>query len=239
MSDPVADKVVSLVASVKHIPAEKVSLESSLADLGFDSLDTISLLFELESAFSRSPFQTTKLARFVPSAKLSPESTRCFENPPAATLPPEAAPLSLRAARRETGHRIGMSSRRVVVTGVGAICALGHDRESIWSALRAGNSVIGPMKRVDTDKLAFKNASEVQNFDPAAHFTPSQIDHLDQFSQFALVAAREAVRDSGIEWTDRLKQRTAIVTGVSLGGKATEDIGYVDIYARDATAFIR
>jgi acyl carrier protein len=51
MSDPVADKVIALVASVKHIPAEKVTLESSLADLGFDSLDTISLLFELESAF--------------------------------------------------------------------------------------------------------------------------------------------------------------------------------------------
>ena len=51
MSDPVADKVISLVASVKHIPAEKVTLESSLVDLGFDSLDTISLLFELESAF--------------------------------------------------------------------------------------------------------------------------------------------------------------------------------------------
>lgn len=51
MSDPIADKVISLVASVKHIPTEKVTLESSLADLGFDSLDTISLLFELESAF--------------------------------------------------------------------------------------------------------------------------------------------------------------------------------------------
>jgi nodulation protein E len=128
-----------------------------------------------------------------------------------------------------------MSSRRVVVTGVGAICALGNNRESIWSALRAGTSVIGPMKRVDTTKLAFKNASEVQNFDPAAYFTPSQIDHLDEFSQFALVAAREAVRDSGIEFTDRLKQRSAIVTGVSLGGKATEDIGYVDIYSKGRT----
>ncbi len=126
-----------------------------------------------------------------------------------------------------------MSSRRVAVTGVGAICALGHDRSSIWSALRAGKSVIGPMKTVDAEKLTFKNAAEVQDYDPAAHFTPSQIDHLDQFSQFALIAAREAVRDSGIEWTDRLKQRSAIVTGVSLGGKATEDLGYVDIYARN------
>jgi acyl carrier protein len=51
MSDELAGKVISILASVKHIPREKITLESSLADLGFDSLDTISMLFELESAF--------------------------------------------------------------------------------------------------------------------------------------------------------------------------------------------
>ena len=66
MSDPVADKVIALVASVKHIPVEKVSPDSSLADLGFDSLDTISLLFELESGFQISiPDEETKKIRFV------------------------------------------------------------------------------------------------------------------------------------------------------------------------------
>lgn len=66
MSDPVADKVIQLVASVKHVPAEKVSLDSSLADLGFDSLDTISLLFELESGFQISiPDEEAKKIRYV------------------------------------------------------------------------------------------------------------------------------------------------------------------------------
>ena len=51
MPDELAEKVISILASVKHIPREKITLESSLADLGFDSLDTISMLFELESVF--------------------------------------------------------------------------------------------------------------------------------------------------------------------------------------------
>ena len=66
----------------------------------------------------------------------------------------------------------------------------------------------------------------------AAHFTPSQLDHLDRFAQLALVAAREAVRDSGIAWTPALRERTAIVTGSSVGGQTTEDVGFDDVYRR-------
>jgi acyl carrier protein len=93
MSDPVADKVVSLVASVKHIPAEKVSLESNLADLGFDSLDTISLLFELESAFSVTiPDDKARAVRSV--SEIVAGIHTLLENPPAATAAAGAAPLS-------------------------------------------------------------------------------------------------------------------------------------------------
>lgn len=90
MSDPVADKVIALVAQVKHIPAEKVSLESSLADLGFDSLDTISLLFELESAFQVNiPDDKARAIRSV--SEVVAGIHLLLENPPAAIA--EAGPL--------------------------------------------------------------------------------------------------------------------------------------------------
>jgi nodulation protein E len=125
-----------------------------------------------------------------------------------------------------------MASRRVAITGVGVICALGHNRRAVWDALRAGKHAISTMALVDPARLGFKNAAEVRNYDPAAHFTPTQIDHLDRFAQFALIAAREAVADARVEWSDALRERAAIVTGVSLGGKATEDAGYLEVYGR-------
>lgn len=125
-----------------------------------------------------------------------------------------------------------MATRRVAITGVGVICALGHNRRAVWDALREGRHAIGAMSLVDTERLNFKNGAEVRDYDPVAHFTPTQIDHLDRFSQFALIAAREAVADAHVEWNDDLLGRTAIVTGVSLGGKATEDAGYLDVYGK-------
>ncbi len=66
MPEDLAEKVISILASVKHIPREKITLESSLADLGFDSLDTISMLFELESAFQISiPDDKARSIRYV------------------------------------------------------------------------------------------------------------------------------------------------------------------------------
>lgn len=99
MSDPVADKVISLVASVKHIPAEKVALESSLADLGFDSLDTISLLFELESAFQITiPDDKARAIRSVNEIVAGIHTL--LENPPAPqqTVGGPAAPLAEKPA---------------------------------------------------------------------------------------------------------------------------------------------
>lgn len=66
MPDEIEDKVIATLASVKHIPKEKITLESSLVDLGFDSLDTISMLFELESAFQISiPDDKARSIRYV------------------------------------------------------------------------------------------------------------------------------------------------------------------------------
>jgi nodulation protein E len=128
-----------------------------------------------------------------------------------------------------------MPQRRIAVTGLGVVCALGTGAAAVWEALRAGRCAIRPMQLLDTSKIGFHNAAEASGYDPAAHFSPSQLDHLDRFAQFALVAAREAVRDSGIEWSPAVRDRTAVVTGSSIGGQSTEDVGFQDVYLRAKT----
>jgi len=120
--------------------------------------------------------------------------------------------------------------RRVAVTGLGVICALGHDVPSFWNALCAGRSGIGRIETVDTTNVRIQNGAEVRDFDPAQHFEGAQVDLLDRFAQFALVAAREAVRDSGIEFTPELRQRTAVVTGSSVGGQNSQDSQFWAVY---------
>ena len=93
-----------------------------------------------------------------------------------------------------------MTGRRVVVTGIGVISGLGLDKQSFWNALSHGISGIRPMQLVDRSVLRFPNGAEVPDYNPAAHFDEKDIGLLDRFAQFGVVAAREAVRDAGIEF---------------------------------------
>jgi nodulation protein E len=120
--------------------------------------------------------------------------------------------------------------RRVVVTGIGVICGLGLNRDEFQEALRTGRCGIGPITTTDCLDLRFRNGAEVRGYDPNDHFTPKEADMIDRFAQFALVAAREAVKQSGIEWTDGLRDSTAIVTGSCVGGQSTENQGFWDVY---------
>ena len=126
-----------------------------------------------------------------------------------------------------------MAARRVAVTGLGVICSLGENVAEVWEALREGRSGIARIQLVDTSSLRFQNGAEVRGFDPAQHFEPGRADLLDRFAQFALVAARQAVRDAGLTLTPVLKERTAVVCGSSLGGQTTQDAGFVDLYQRN------
>jgi nodulation protein E len=123
-----------------------------------------------------------------------------------------------------------MASRRVVVTGVGVVSAIGLGQSAFWDSLSAGRPGIGPVTVTDMSALRFQNGGQAWGFDPAAHFPGKEIDFLDRFAQFALVAAREAVRDAAIEFTPELRERSAVVTGSCLGGKMTEEEGYVNLY---------
>lgn len=120
--------------------------------------------------------------------------------------------------------------RRVAITGVGVISALGDNARDFWAALASGRSGIAPIATVDCSTLRFKNGAEVSNYNPASHFDEKQITLMDHFAQFALVAAREAVAQAGIEWTDSLRESCAVITGCCVGGKHTEDAGFRSLY---------
>ena len=123
-------------------------------------------------------------------------------------------------------------SRRVAVTGLGAVSAIGANVAETWSALSEGRSGIARIESLDVSGLRFQNGAEVRGFDPSAHFDPVRLDFLDRFAQFALVAAREALADSELRITPELCERAAVYTGSCLGGQTTEDAGFADLYLR-------
>jgi nodulation protein E len=107
---------------------------------------------------------------------------------------------------------------------MGAINALGHDASSSWQAMREARSGIGPIVNISTDLTNVKIAAEVRDFDPLAHFDAKRIILLDRVSQFALLAAREAVAQSGLDFRAESRgERTACIVGTGIGGENTHN----------------
>jgi nodulation protein E len=120
--------------------------------------------------------------------------------------------------------------RRVAITGMGAICALGRSVPEVGTSLCQGRSGIGPIESTDCSQLRFQNGAEVRGYSHQPYFDDRRADFIDRFAQFAVIAAREAVRCAGIEWTPELQERAAIITGSCVGGQSTEDIGFQEVY---------
>src|SRR6202167_320433 len=123
-----------------------------------------------------------------------------------------------------------MASRRVAITGLGIISPLGLNLEDNWKSLSEGRPAIGPIKGADCSTLRFKNGAEVTGYDPLKHFEGGKDAYIDRFAQFSVVAARQALRDSGIAVTPGLGERTAIVCGSAVGGQAALEAGFEDLY---------
>ena len=123
-------------------------------------------------------------------------------------------------------------ARRVVITGLGIVSALGLDVAENWKALCEGHSGIGPLQGVDGSRVGLKvqNAAQVRGFDPLKHFEGGKDAHLDRFAQFSVVAARDAVRDSGIALTPELREECAIVCGSAVGGQSAIEAGFEDLW---------
>lgn len=129
------------------------------------------------------------------------------------------------------------ASRAIAITGMGAISAFGEGAETLWAALREGRSGIRPLRHERAADLRVRVAAQVpESFDPAAHFSERQLSMLDRTSQFALVAANEAIAQSGLDFAaDGLGLRTAVVVGTGVGGETTQDEQSRRLYAENAS----
>jgi nodulation protein E len=120
-------------------------------------------------------------------------------------------------------------TRRVVVTGLGAISGLGPAVADFWSSLSAGHSAIGPLADLGKGTKITVGAV-VRNFDPEQYFSSEQLPLLDRFSQFAVIAAREALSDAGLTVGDDVVTRAAAIIGTGCGGKQTDEETYARLY---------
>ncbi|MEJ6708389.1 MAG: beta-ketoacyl-[acyl-carrier-protein] synthase family protein [Amylibacter sp.] len=121
-------------------------------------------------------------------------------------------------------------SRRVVITGQGAFCALGQTADAVISAMMNGECAIGRLEIPDVDRLSVQIGAQIKDYDPAATFTRSEIALYDPFTQYALIAAQEAVMQSGLEVSDQLALQTGVVLGSAGGGLQTQDQSYKAVY---------
>jgi len=122
------------------------------------------------------------------------------------------------------------SMKRVVITGQGTINALGHDVKSTLQAMSEGVCAIAEMEFPNVDRLSIKIGGQVQDFEPKDYFDRQQLGFYDRFTQFALIAAREAIAQSGLVFEDELAQTSGVVLGTAGGGLQTQDENYRTVY---------
>jgi len=114
-----------------------------------------------------------------------------------------------------------MRLKRVVVTGLGALTPIGNTVPLFWENLLAGKSGAGPITRFDASKFKTRFACEVKNFDPNQYFDRKEARKLDPCTHYALVAADEAVKDSGIDLDKINLNRVGVIFGSGIGGLET------------------
>ena len=114
-----------------------------------------------------------------------------------------------------------MEKRRVVITGLGAVTPVGLTAAESWAAVKAGTCGIAPITLYDTSNMKAKLAGEVKGFDPANYVEKREARKVDRFAQFALAAAREAVAQSGLDFTQEDPYRCALIVSAGIGGLYT------------------
>jgi 3-oxoacyl-[acyl-carrier-protein] synthase II len=109
-------------------------------------------------------------------------------------------------------------ARRVVITGIGMICSLGHTSSEVWPALTAGKSGVDRITAFDASNFACQIAAEVRNFDPLKFIEKKEVKKMGRFIHFALAASDEAVRMSGLKITPENDERVGVHIGSGIGG---------------------
>jgi 3-oxoacyl-[acyl-carrier-protein] synthase II len=111
-----------------------------------------------------------------------------------------------------------MERRRVVVTGMGTVNPLGSSTEAAWQNAKQGKTGIAPIRRFDTSELEVRFGGEVKNFDPKALFGHREARRMDRVTQFAMAAAGEALRDTGLTVANEDPYEIGVVIGSGIGG---------------------
>lgn len=119
---------------------------------------------------------------------------------------------------------------RVVITGAGTINPLGTDVPSTLRAMQEGQCGIGPLEIDDVERLSIQIGGQIKNYDEAVYFNRQQIALYDRFTQFTLLAAREAIGRSGLTFSGELADQSGVVLGTSGGGLNTQDENYRAVY---------
>lgn len=123
-------------------------------------------------------------------------------------------------------------SRRVVITGMGAVTPIGNDVESFWSNSKEGKLGIDFIKSINIENVDVKIAGELKDFDAEFVVGKKESKRLDKFSQYAIVAADEAIKNSGLDLDNIDKERFGVVVGSGIGGFGTQESGFKTLFDR-------
>ena len=118
----------------------------------------------------------------------------------------------------------------MAITGAGTINSLGHNVETTLQAMRDGTCGIGPLDVRDIDRLSVQIGAQVKDYYPDQAFNRQQLSLYDRFTQFTLLAAKEAILQSGLEFTGLLAAKSGVVLGTAGGGVSTWDDNYRSVY---------
>ena len=119
---------------------------------------------------------------------------------------------------------------RVVITGAGVVSSLGMDLTTNLNSLSEGKNDIGPIDFLNAERLSVRIAGQIHNFNPNDHFSKQENSIYDKFTQFALIATKQAVSSSGIEFHEKDSSDIGVILGTAGGGLQTQDENYRQVY---------
>ena len=119
---------------------------------------------------------------------------------------------------------------RVVITGAGVVSALGMDLNTNLNSLSEGKNGIGPINFLNAERLSVRIGGQILNYNPYDHFSKQENSIYDKFTQFALIATKQAVSSSGIEFKEKDSSKIGVILGTAGGGLQTQDENYRQVY---------
>ena len=128
-----------------------------------------------------------------------------------------------------------MQTKRVVVTGLGALTPIGSNVSAYWDGLVSGKSGGAPITYFDASKFKTQFACELKGYDPNDHFDRKEVRKMDKFTQYAMVASDEAILDAGLNHDTLDKTRVGVIWGAGIGGLETFQNEVLDFAAGNGT----